>query len=188
MTPLSKKIPYWRQLLHKFQARRDIPFRKKFFVGYDLHGNTYWEFTPDGNMHRLRRKLEPFKESIFQLDLFETVPPQWHQWLRKTRKTPPTVQELLDDQIRQQQIKVLAQHADQKWHMEKQRLEEENRLKLKLELDKVAREKEQFNQEAEAAKKQNAPLTNENENPWAEADKSKSGAEAIDSAFLKPRK
>lgn len=186
MTPLSKKIPQWRQLLHKFQARRDIPFRKKFFVGYDLHGNTYWEFTPDGNMHRLRRKLEPFKESVFKSDIFETVPPQWLQWLRKTRKNAPTVQELLDDQIRQQQIKILAEHANQTWLQEKQRLEEENQLKLKMELDKVEKENQQFNEEARAHKEQNSEPQ---ENPWAEADsKSKTGEESINSAFLKPRK
>ncbi|KAF3992551.1 hypothetical protein FT663_01416 [Candidozyma haemuli var. vulneris] len=195
MDPIAGKYPYWKRILHKFQARRDIPFRKKFFVGYDLHGNTYWEFTIDGNMGRLRRKLEPFQQSLFKVDHFDTVPPQWHQWLRRTRNEPPSVKELLDDQLRQQRMKLLAQHADQKWENEKVRLENENRKKLQAELDRVEAENKKFEEEVKQAT-QSKPAPEEKTesdkkeaDPWAEADaQAKSEDSPIDTATIKPRK
>ena len=36
-------------------------------------------------MSRLRRKLEPFRKELFEVDYFKTIPPQWLQWLRRTR-------------------------------------------------------------------------------------------------------
>lgn len=186
MDQIAKKYPYWKRVLHKFQARRDIPFRKKFFVGYDLHGNTYWEFTIDGNMQRLRRKLEPYEERLFKADYFSTVPPQWLQWLRRTRQYAPTLQELMSDQIRQQNIKILAQHAENKWYVEKQRLEAEEQLKLQGELERVEREKEAFDQEQRKAQSESvSPDTNED--PWAKA-QAKSGSDPIESASIKPRR
>lgn len=194
MDPIASKFPYWKRVLHKFQARRDIPFRKKFFMGYDLLGNTYWEFTLDGNMSRMRRKLEPYKESIFKVDHFDTVPPQWHQWLRRTRYEAPTLKELIDDQLRQQKMKILAQHADQKWQNEKIRLENENRLKLQAELDRVEAENKKFEEEiaqkkAEAAKAAESEEAKKAEDPWAQADAQAESSESpIASATIKPRK
>ncbi|PVH15343.1 uncharacterized protein CXQ87_003181 [Candidozyma duobushaemuli] len=199
MESIANKYPYWKRVLHKFQARRDIPFRKKFFVGYDLSGNTYWEFTIDGNMGRLRRKLEPFQESIFKVDHFESVPPQWHQWLRRTRHDAPSLQELMDDQMRQQKMKILAQHADQKWQNEKLRLENESRTKLQAELDKAEAENKKFEEEinrakaAEAAAAERAaekgPESGEKADPWAAADaQAKSKESPIGAASIKPRK
>lgn len=191
MDNIAKKYPVWKRVLHKFQARRDIPFRRRFFVGYDLHGNTYWEFTPDGNMLRLRRKLEPFQEILFKADYFHTIPPQWLQWLRRTREAPPTLQELIDDQLRQQKIKILAQQADQRWIMEKQRLEHENNIKLQAELDRVEAENAAFeaensaNMAAQKAEEANAQRENTSD-PWAEAAKS-AGENPIESATIKPR-
>lgn len=106
-------------------------------MGYDLYGNTYWEFTIDGNMQRLRRKLEPYKEQLFKADYFNTVPPQWLQWLRRTRTDAPTLEELINDQVRQQKIKILASQADAKWTMEKERLEQEHQAKLDQELKRA---------------------------------------------------
>lgn len=137
----SRKYPLYRRILHRFQARRDVPFRRKFFVGYDLHGNTYWEFSIDGNMQRLRRKLEPFQQLLFKVDYFETVPPQWLQWLRRAREHPPTVEELVADQQRQLKMRLLAQQADEKWRLEKQRMEHEQQLKLQLELARAEHDK-----------------------------------------------
>ena len=196
MDPMASKYPLWKRVLHKFQARRDIPFRKKFFVGYDLHGNTYWEFTIDGNMSRLRRKLEPFQESLFKLDYFETIPPQWLQWLRRTKRDPPTLLELMEEQVRQQRIKILAMHADQKWQAEKHRLEYEQALKLQAELDRVELENKEFElrQNAFPGDAGTSHRVDEVENqiegkekdPWAEADSKKDNP--IESAVLKPRK
>lgn len=188
MDQIARKYPYWKRVLHKFQARRDIPFRKKFFVGYDLHGNTYWEFTIDGNMQRLRRKLEPYEERLFKADYFSTVPPQWLQWLRRTRQYAPTLEELTNDQIRQQNIKILAQHAENKWYVEKQRLEAEQLLKLQGELERVEREKEKYDREHNSPSQDSPNSADSAKNdPWAEA-KANSGSEPIESASIKPRR
>ncbi|EMG46504.1 N7BML NADH-ubiquinone oxidoreductase assembly factor N7BML [Candida maltosa Xu316] len=173
MDIIKSKYPWWKRALHRFQSRRDIPFRRKFFVGYDLYGNTYWEFTIDGNMQRLRRKLEPFQKELFEVDYFKTVPPQWIQWLRRTRNEVPTLDELISDQLRQQRLKILAKQADEKWHLEKLRLEEEQRLKLQRELDRVKIEGQEFENK-------------KSEDPWKQADESKD-ANPIESASIKPR-
>lgn len=141
MDPLAHKYTYFQRLWHRWQARRDIPFRRKFFVGYDLAGNTYWEFTIDGNVHNLRRKLEPYVQLPFKVDHYHTVPPQWHQWLRRTRPTAPTIQELVNDQIRQERIKLLAQQADRKWLLEKEKQQQAFDLELQHELRKAEQRK-----------------------------------------------
>lgn len=182
MDPLRGKYTYFQKLLHRFKARRDIPFRRSFFVGYDLHGNTYWEFTVDGNMQRLRRKLEPYEPKLFKADYFSTIPPQWLSWLRRTRREPPTLQELVNDQMRQERIKILAQHADEKWRNEKLRLENEQALKLQGELKRSQKESEEFEkQKQEAINREKSQ-----DDPWAKADSNKD-SDPIEPANLKPR-
>ncbi|KAL8823422.1 MAG: hypothetical protein Q9191_005873 [Dirinaria sp. TL-2023a] len=44
-----------------------------------------------------------------------SIPPQWHQWLRYTRPSPPSVLELRSDVARQAQLKQLARAADERW-------------------------------------------------------------------------
>lgn len=192
MDPIAGKYTYFQRLLHKFKARRDIPFRRKFFIGYDLHGNTYWEFTVDGNMQRLRRKLEPYNTKIFKADYFSTVPPQWLLWLRRTRNNPPSLQELINDQLRQDRIKILAQQADNKWHEEKLRLENEQQLKLKLELDRAKQESASYDQQNQKelqsqddGQQEKQEIKKESNDPWVQADSSNSNP--IQSATLKPR-
>ncbi|KAI5967920.1 hypothetical protein CANMA_002688 [Candida margitis] len=183
MDIIKQKHPAWKRLLHRWQARRDIPFRRKFFVGYDLYGNTYWEFTIDGNMTRLRRKLEPFREEIFKVDYFKTIPPQWLQWLRRTRFDAPSLEELVQDQFRQQRLKLLAQQADEKWQLEKLRLDEEQRVKLQHELQRAELEKNnapRITETVEASKS-----VDEND-PWKQADESKD-TNPIESASIKPQ-
>lgn len=180
MDPLKGKYTHWQRLVHQFKARRDIPFRKQFFVGYDLHGNTYWEFTIDGNMQRLRRKLEPYQKLLFKSDYLTSIPPQWLQWLRRTRDTVPTLEELINDQVRQQKIKVLAQHADAKWTAEKVRLEQEQHIKLQQELERAKLEDEAYAKKTEVKKDEEA-------DPWKQAEDSKD-LNPVETAFLKPRR
>ncbi|CAN3355088.1 hypothetical protein DICA3_B08966 [Diutina catenulata] len=179
MDPLKGKYTPWQRMIHKFQSRRDIPFRKKFFCGYDLHGNTYWEFTLDGNMQRLRRKMEPYKSLLFKSDYFSTVPPQWLQWLRRTRYPAPTLEELTADEMRQQKIKVLAAQAESKWYAEKERLEQEHRAKLQHELQRARDEQQAYLKEYEEQAKA--------EDPWKQADESKD-KNPIESAKFTPRR
>lgn len=35
-------------MMHRWQSLRSVPFRRRFFIGYDLDGNSYWEFYVDG--------------------------------------------------------------------------------------------------------------------------------------------
>jgi hypothetical protein len=56
--PLRGKVSPLKQWWHKWQAARNVPFRKKFFVGYDLDGNTYWEFKNHNDPYRMRRIVE----------------------------------------------------------------------------------------------------------------------------------
>lgn len=44
-----------------------------------------------------------------------TVPPAWHQWLRHTRASPPTLDEQRAEVARQARIKLLAAEADARW-------------------------------------------------------------------------
>lgn len=43
------------------------------------------------------------------------VPPQWHQWLRHIRESPPSIQEQHVEVRRQAQMKYLAAEADARW-------------------------------------------------------------------------
>lgn len=159
-------VPHWKQLYHKWRALRTVPFRSRWFVGYDLAGNSYWEFTNDNNLLRLRRIKEPVAKREFVADAFDT-PPQWLQWLRHARKNHPTLEELVEDQQRQARIRVLAQQADQRWALEGERQKQETEAELKRELHKV----EQRN-EAQA-------------DPWAQADAS---TPAVEQANIKLRR
>ena len=49
------------------------------------------------------------------------------------------MEELINDQVRQEKIKYLAQQADENWRLEKERLELEHKIKLEREL-KAAKE------------------------------------------------
>lgn len=205
MDPIKNKYTYLQRMRHQFQARRDIPFRKRFFIGYDLHGNTYWEFTIDGNMQRLRRKLEPYRQELFKADYFLTVPPQWLQWLRRTRNVPPTLDELMADQYRQHRIKALAQQADEKWHLEKLRLEEEHQKTLQAELARVNGGPSNGDKKRDGALEGKSGDVSEKllkdsqpvgksadttlDDPWAAADAAtRSKVSPIESASMNPRK
>ncbi|CDK25533.1 unnamed protein product [Kuraishia capsulata CBS 1993] len=137
MDPLEKLVPLSKRLFYKWKALRTVPFRSQFFVGYDLSGNTYWEFTMDRNFQNLRRKIQPHHRKEFTVDYYKNIPPQWHQWLRFVRNNPPTIQELLADKHRQEAIKELAKRSDEKWEMEKLQLEGQTNAHLKEELDKI---------------------------------------------------
>ena len=43
------------------------------------------------------------------------VSPQWLQWLRHTRTEAPSIEEQSQDVVRQENLKVLAAQADQRW-------------------------------------------------------------------------
>ncbi|KUI64554.1 NADH-ubiquinone oxidoreductase assembly factor N7BML [Cytospora mali] len=112
----SKQISPLLRSWYKWKALR-LPWRKKFLIGLDLQGNTYWEFRdvrgdPSDPAVRWRRIVEYPRNTHFG-DV--KVPPQWHQWLRYIRVKPPSIQEQHAEIRRQQQIKYLAAEADARW-------------------------------------------------------------------------
>jgi len=60
------------------------------------------------------------------------ISPQWHQWLRHTRLSPPSLQEQQTDVLRQQRLKQLAQAADERWAAKPSVLDKPRRGNLEL--------------------------------------------------------
>jgi NADH dehydrogenase [ubiquinone] 1 alpha subcomplex assembly factor 2 len=89
-----------------------LPWRKKWLVGFDLSGNTFWEFKNAITEGRPRRILH-YDPKAHVADV--KIPPSWLQWLRYTRFDPPTIEEQQLDEVRQVQIKQLAAAADARW-------------------------------------------------------------------------
>ncbi|KAK0738529.1 hypothetical protein B0T18DRAFT_450482 [Schizothecium vesticola] len=80
----------------------------------DLHGNTFWEFSPPGAAATdRRRRIVQYPAKVHHADV--TVSPAWHQWLRNTRAEPPSIEEQRADVVRQERMKVLAAEADARW-------------------------------------------------------------------------
>ncbi|PHH79740.1 hypothetical protein CDD82_2197 [Ophiocordyceps australis] len=103
---------------YRWKALR-LPWRKRFYVGQDINGNTFWEFrlTTRGdasgpNMERWRRVVD-YPRSTPYSDV--KVSPLWHQWLRHCRDEPPSLAEQHQDLVRQHHIKLLAADADARW-------------------------------------------------------------------------
>lgn len=92
---------------------RTVPFRTKFFIGYDLDGNTYWEFHNPNNPYRPRRIVE-YRENKGNWVDYE-MPPQWMQWLRFTRPNYPTLEELYADKVRQETLILKVKAAEARW-------------------------------------------------------------------------
>ncbi|KAM3553632.1 hypothetical protein MY1884_006567 [Beauveria asiatica] len=101
-----------------------LPWRKRFLVGFDLQGNTYWEFrlttrgtgaaAPNalGEVERWRRIVQyPRGTHLSSVK----VGPLWHQWLRYTRRDPPSLDEQRADVARRARVKQLAADADARW-------------------------------------------------------------------------
>ncbi|KAF2156082.1 hypothetical protein K461DRAFT_318701 [Myriangium duriaei CBS 260.36] len=89
-----------------------LPWRRHVLAGYDLAGNTFWEFKDALNANRLRRIVK-YSRKTHHADV--KISPQWHQWLRHTRTDAPSVQEQQFDLIRQDRVKQLAAEADARW-------------------------------------------------------------------------
>lgn len=111
--PITIAVSRPLQLWHKWKSLRNVPFRKSWFVGYDLEGNSYWEYLDRNNPYRLRRKVQFNDRHKLYVD-FEAKP-QWIQWLRHTRANAPTLEELIQDNIRQRRLKILAEQAKLRW-------------------------------------------------------------------------
>lgn len=113
MDPTALGISWKKQLWHKWKTLRRIPFRKSWFIGYDLEGNSYWEMVDHNNPHRLRRKVS-LDRPYFHFSDYKPHP-MWMQWLQFTRPTAPTLVDLINDAKRQYRLKLLTKQAEDKW-------------------------------------------------------------------------
>lgn len=82
-------------------------------AGIDLEGNTFWEVRSELSASRQRRVLKPYRSSTHLSDV--AISPSWHQWLRHTRPTAPSVTEQQEDLQRMARVQYLAARADEKW-------------------------------------------------------------------------
>ncbi|KAI0481865.1 hypothetical protein F4859DRAFT_437606 [Xylaria cf. heliscus] len=106
--PLRRAWQVWKSLR--------LPWRKRFFVGQDPQGNTYYELRQprgDAPVSSGHRRLVYYPRSTHYSEV--KVPPAWHQWLRHQRADPPTMAEQIAELQRQARIKVLAAEADARW-------------------------------------------------------------------------
>ena len=106
---------------YSFKAVK-LPWRKKFFRGFDLDGNTFYEQYNPLTPHKLRRTVKYLKDGHYTDN---NVTPQWMSWMRHTREHPPTIEELMQEAHRIQSTRQNALLINQKW--------EEERARLKLE-------------------------------------------------------
>ncbi|TDZ61628.1 NADH-ubiquinone oxidoreductase assembly factor N7BML [Colletotrichum trifolii] len=108
-TRISPILEAW----YKWKSLR-LPWRKRFLVGRDLQGYTYWEFREvRGDGPGRFRRIVHYPRSVYVSEV--KVSPLWHQWLRHTREHPPNLEEQTREAFRQERIKVLAAQADARW-------------------------------------------------------------------------
>ncbi|AEO58027.1 hypothetical protein MYCTH_2304985 [Thermothelomyces thermophilus ATCC 42464] len=128
--PVSPFLRAW----YKWKMLR-LPWRRQFLVGFDLSGNTYWEFLDRGSRLPPPR-TNPSSQTTTTTTTTRSspvrwrrivryprgthhsavdVPPAWHQWLRHTRADPPSLDEQRAEVARQERIKRLAAEADARW-------------------------------------------------------------------------
>ncbi|KAI1422812.1 hypothetical protein F5Y12DRAFT_577965 [Xylaria sp. FL1777] len=107
-SPILKAWYQWKSLR--------LPWRKRFLVGRDPQGNTYYELRqPRGDAPESApyRRLVHYPRSTPYSEV--KVPPAWHQWLRHQRIDAPSMAEQVSELQRQARMKILAAEADARW-------------------------------------------------------------------------
>ncbi|KAM0799025.1 hypothetical protein BDR22DRAFT_349101 [Usnea florida] len=132
----------------------ELPWRKRWLAGTDLNGNTFWYFKPSLAFTRPRRILEN-NPKIPYSDI--EISPSWHQWLRGTRSTPPSLPEQIQDVQRQRELKRLVAAADARWAAKPSVLDRRTGSGETVEKEKSEGEKRERGER----------LRKEKENPWA---------------------
>ncbi|WPG98975.1 Hypothetical protein R9X50_00177700 [Acrodontium crateriforme] len=109
---MSSSPGFAKQLWLQWKSLK-LPWRRQFLVGSDLAGNTFWEFRDQLNATRYRRMVKYATQAHYS-DI--KISPQWHQWLRHTRREAPSIEEQQYDLSRQAMMKQLAAEADERWN------------------------------------------------------------------------
>ncbi|EGF78037.1 hypothetical protein BATDEDRAFT_91193 [Batrachochytrium dendrobatidis JAM81] len=87
-----------RRLFNKIKVINQ-PWKATRYVGSDLEGNMYFEGPPVREGISLPRRSIEYADGRSNISQYEpnAIPIQWQAWLRHTRETAPTVQELQDE-------------------------------------------------------------------------------------------
>lgn len=137
LTNFQRLVPLRTQLYYRWRSLRWVPLRRKFFIGYDLDGNTYWEFNPD-NSPRARRLFEPRTAQENVHSYFGMIPVAWVQWLRYARHSHPSLQDLANEELRVDRMRALAAARNQEQLWNKDIAEQRIQENLVEELNRVA--------------------------------------------------
>ncbi|XP_074851640.1 NADH dehydrogenase [ubiquinone] 1 alpha subcomplex assembly factor 2 isoform X1 [Carettochelys insculpta] len=104
----------WR-LLRALRLRLLGP--EKQYVGSDQFGNKYYVIPKHqsraGQTIPERRFVEAAKQKPHEYEQGD-LPTEWEAWIRKRRKDPPMVEEILKNQIYREQIKLKIKDASEK--------------------------------------------------------------------------
>ncbi|BGO94122.1 hypothetical protein NBRC10512_002894 [Rhodotorula toruloides] len=114
-------------------ARRLRLGKYKHFQGTDLNGNEFFERPhPEApnEWRQAKRYVEYLKAEPLSEYGYKSIPVQWSSWLRRTRRDPPTLQELQSDVQRQLKLQENVQRLEQEYREEKMRLAEAHQAAL----------------------------------------------------------
>ncbi|KAM5351487.1 hypothetical protein ACJ41O_004210 [Fusarium nematophilum] len=167
----TKQVGPVAQAWYKWKALR-LPWRKRFLMGYDLQGNTYWEFrlTRGAESNERWRRIVKYPRSAHYSSV--KVSPQWHQWLRHTRQEPPSVEEQHGDVARQVRMRQLAAEADARWEAKPRVMEAPEATPAPLLSPASASPSEQGIGQVEQAATSSRDVeqaVEKNDDPWAKA-------------------
>lgn len=96
-----------------------LPWRRKFFKGFDLDGNEFYESYNALHPTKPRRTVKYVKDGHYTDN---QVTPQWMSWLRYTRPQAPTLEELRQEVYRIQSTRQNAALVSARWEEERARL------------------------------------------------------------------
>ncbi|GAA5874210.1 hypothetical protein JCM3774_006765 [Rhodotorula dairenensis] len=114
-------------------ARRLGLGKYRYWQGTDLQGNNFFERPhPEfpGEWRKNKRYVEYYETKPLSDYNYETIPVQWSSWLRRTRREPPSLEELQKDHLRQLRLQENVYRLEQEYKAEKLRLAEANQATL----------------------------------------------------------
>ncbi|SCZ99318.1 BZ3500_MvSof-1268-A1-R1_Chr3-1g05944 [Microbotryum saponariae] len=108
--------------------------KERYFRGHDLEGNSFYERPGEDpkDWRQTKRTIEYVIARPLGDYQFNSIPAQWNGWLRKTRKEPPTIEELQQDYERMQKLQTNVERLRHEYEMEKFRLAEGKRPDLRI--------------------------------------------------------
>ncbi|KAI8326956.1 hypothetical protein EDC96DRAFT_544852 [Choanephora cucurbitarum] len=144
---MSKPASLIQRLSLNYKTSR-FPWKKHALIGYDLQGNEYWD-CPNPLGGRMKRWVQLAEVGNNDHTVFHQnkLPVQWQAWLRHTRNTVPTMEELVLDEKRKALIQGRAKALDQEWEEKKLALQQAKEQE-QLELQRQAAAIESGNKEA----------------------------------------